>query len=129
MKRKLILFLFDKIATHNFISQKTTKELHIQPHARKNVAIILATRKVKTNSHQLSNYPIKLGAFLYNITFTVIELGDHEVVLGMQWMYNTRILINCYSLTIKIWYEQMQLSHTMHDTKCLALMFCFQLFK
>jgi hypothetical protein len=55
-----------------------------------------------------------LGAFLYNVTFTVIELGDHEAVLGMQWIYNTQVLINCYSLTIKMWSEQMQKSQTMH---------------
>jgi hypothetical protein len=90
------------------------RELHIQPHASEIVAIKLATKKVETNSHQLSNYPIKLGAFLYNVTFTVIELGDHEAVLGMQWMYYTWVLINSYSLTIKMWYERMQKSQTMH---------------
>jgi hypothetical protein len=90
------------------------RELHIQPHASEIVAIKLATKKVETNSHQLSNYPIKLGAFLYNVTFTVIELGDHEAVLGMQWMYNTWVLINYYSLIIKMWFERMQMSQTMH---------------
>jgi hypothetical protein len=114
MRRKLILFPFDTSATHNFISQKTLRKLHIQPHTSKNVAIKLATGKVETNSHQLSNYPIKLGAFLYNVTFTVIELSDHEAMLGMQWMHNTWVLINCYFLTIKMWTERMQKSQTIH---------------
>jgi hypothetical protein len=55
MKRKLILFLFDTSATHNFISQKTMRELYIQSHASEIVAIKLATGKVETSSHQLSN--------------------------------------------------------------------------
>jgi hypothetical protein len=32
----------------------------------------------------------------------------------MQWMYNTWVLINYYSLIIKMWFERMQMSQTMH---------------
>jgi hypothetical protein len=60
------------------------KELHIRPHASKNEAIKVATRKVEISFHRFSNYQIKLGAFLYHIIFTMVKLGDHEAALKMQ---------------------------------------------
>jgi hypothetical protein len=99
---KPTVILFDSSATHSFISNKCGARVELEySHAK--ALYMIATPGGKIVSNQvLRCVPIQLGSKLIKTDLISLSLEGMDVILGMDWMTQHRVLLDISSQAVDI---------------------------
>ena len=94
---KPTIILFDSGATHSFISDKCGARLGLDSNHTK-APYMITTPGGKIASNQiLGCVPIQLGSKLIKIDLISLSLEGMDVILGMDWMTQHKVLLDISS--------------------------------
>ncbi|XP_022154744.1 uncharacterized protein LOC111021922 [Momordica charantia] len=83
---KEVVILIDCGATHNFISQKLVDAFNLPLHETSNYGVIMGTGVVVRGKGICKGIILYLPELTIRENFLPLELGNLDVVLGMQWL-------------------------------------------
>ena len=99
---KPAIILFDSSATHSFISDKFGARLGLDSYPTK-ASYLITTPGGKIASNQiLRRVPIQLGSKLIKTDLISLSLEGMDVILGMDWMTQYRVLLDISSQAVEI---------------------------
>jgi len=99
---KPTVILFDFGATHSFISDKCGARVGLES-SRATAQYMITTPGGKIVSNQiLRHVPIRLGSKLIKTNLVSLSLEGMDVILGMDWMTQHRVLLDISSRAIEI---------------------------
>ncbi|KAD4178969.1 hypothetical protein E3N88_27560 [Mikania micrantha] len=90
--------LFDTGATHSVVSQLVSKHLKISPFPLEH-ALVIATPMGNTSviTHIYRDCPLMIGNTVRNANLLPLQIGDFDIILGMDWLTTHRATIDCHS--------------------------------
>lgn len=83
-KNKVVVML-DRGATHNFISPTAVEKYKLLAHQNPNLNVLLGTGVSVQGMRVCRNVPMALSTMTFSADFIVLELGNVEIILGVQW--------------------------------------------
>ncbi|XP_076887175.1 uncharacterized protein LOC143537251 [Bidens hawaiensis] len=88
--------LFDTGATHSVVSQLFAKHLKVVP-SLLDTALVITTPMGETTiiSHVYLNCPLVVGNVVGKTDLLPMQMGDFDVILGMDWLTMHRATIDC----------------------------------
>ncbi|XP_021729717.1 uncharacterized protein LOC110696670 [Chenopodium quinoa] len=87
--------LFDYGATYSFISSSVVKWLELVEHNSIDLPISLPTGEVVRCIKMHMGLPLRIGETDFPFNFIEFELGDLDVILGMDWLATYKANIDC----------------------------------
>ncbi|KAD5508277.1 hypothetical protein E3N88_15980 [Mikania micrantha] len=91
-----IYVLFDTGATHSVVSLLFTKYLAIAPTALDHTLTITTPLGDSTIiSYVYRDCPIRIESIVCNADLLPMQMGDFDVILGMDWLYRHHVTIEC----------------------------------
>ena len=102
INHKPAIILFDSGATHSFISTKCGARLGLDPnHTKAPYMITTPGGKIASNGI-LRHVPIQLGSKLIKTDLISLSLEGMDVILGMDWMTQHKVLLDIPSRAVEI---------------------------
>ena len=96
--------LIDSGATHNFIHNRTVKEKNLYLEKGNPFAVTIGDGTKCTGKGVCKRVELELQGVVVVADFFAIELGNVDVILGMQWLDTTGTMkIHWPSLTMSFW--------------------------
>ncbi|TYK26709.1 ty3-gypsy retrotransposon protein [Cucumis melo var. makuwa] len=83
-----VVILIDCGATHNFVSEKLVKKLHIPTKETAHYGVILGSGAAVQGKGVCEDLQVQLKNWTVKEDFLPLELGGVDVILGMQWLYS-----------------------------------------
>ncbi|KAL4032435.1 hypothetical protein IC575_005508 [Cucumis melo] len=83
-----VIILIDCGATHNFVSEKLVKKLHIPTKKTAHYGVILGSGAAVQGKGVCEDLEVQLKNWTVKKDFLPLELGGVDVILGMQWLYS-----------------------------------------
>lgn len=81
-----MVVMLDSGATQNFISPTMVRQLKLQIERAKGLEVLLGTGVSVNGTGVWKNVQISLQKVSFTADFIVLELGNVDVILGMQWL-------------------------------------------
>ncbi|KAL1201002.1 putative mitochondrial protein [Cardamine amara subsp. amara] len=81
-----IVVMLDSGATHNFINPSVVAKSKLRATHNKSMTIRLGTGITTTGSATCQKVPFVLQGVEYTADFIVLDLGDTDIILGIQWL-------------------------------------------
>ena len=104
IKGKGVIVLIDSGATHNFIHNRTVKEKNLYLEKGNPFAVTIGDGTKCTGKGVCKRVELELQGVVVVADFFAIELGNVDVILGMQWLDTTGTMkIHWPSLTMSFW--------------------------
>ena len=102
INHKPAIILFDSGATLSFISTKCGARLGLDPDQTK-APYMISTHGGKIDSNRIfSHVPIQLGSKLIKTNLVSLSLEGMDVILGMDWMIQHKVLLDISSQAVEI---------------------------
>ncbi|KAJ0524657.1 putative nucleotidyltransferase, Ribonuclease H [Helianthus annuus] len=93
-----IYVLFDTGATHSIVSQVFARHLKIVPSLLDHALVISTPMGNPTViTHIYRDCPLVVGNFVRKANLYPMQMGDFDVILGMDWLAMHRATIDCHS--------------------------------
>lgn len=89
VKDKEVLVLIDSSATHNFIHQRIVNELELPISGKMKFGVVIGNGTELRGQGVCRSIEVKLTDLVVMADFLAIELGQMDVILGMQWLCTT----------------------------------------
>ena len=89
IKGKRVIVLIDSGATHNFIHNRTVKEKNLYLEKGNPFAVTIGDGTKCTGKGVCKRVELELQGVVVVADFFAIELGNVDVILGMQWLDTT----------------------------------------
>lgn len=86
VKKQTIVVMLDSGATHNFISPDLVKRTHLRMENDAALDIILGTGVSVPGGGVCRDVQVSLPGMSFTSDFIVLDLGNVDVILGMQWL-------------------------------------------
>lgn len=86
IKKNPIVVMIDSGATHNFISPAAVKRLKLRTERQENLTVLLGTGVAVHGIGVCTRVQVALPSFSFTADFVVLELGNLDVILGVQWL-------------------------------------------
>ena len=86
MKATSLVVMIDSGATHNFISPAAAKMNKLIITQNPNLSVLLGTGISVNGSGICKNVELRLPSMKFQADFIVLELGNADVILGVQWL-------------------------------------------
>ncbi|CAA7014804.1 unnamed protein product [Microthlaspi erraticum] len=81
-----VVVMIDSGATHNFIDPSVLNKTRLTPTKNRSLEILLGTG-ITVNGHGVcKNVSVTLKSHAFKMNFVVLELGNAEVILGIDWL-------------------------------------------
>lgn len=88
-------FLIDSGSTHCFLSSKLVKKLNLKLSQEIKRPVELASGNKSFTKGRIDNLSFVLNGQNHTGNFFVIDMGVHDVILGMDWLIENHVLIDC----------------------------------
>ncbi|KAJ0848025.1 putative aspartic peptidase, active, aspartic peptidase domain superfamily [Helianthus annuus] len=90
--------LFDTGATHSIVSQLIARHLKITP-SLLDQALVISTPMGNSSviTHIYKDCPLVIGNVIRIANLYPMQMGDFDVILGMDWLSTHRATIDCHS--------------------------------
>ena len=95
--------MFDSGSTHSFVSEKFVELAHLEKE------LLEITLSVSTPAHELlpATHRVKGGGVIISgrvieATLIVLNMQDFDVILGMDWLGENRVLIDCETRVVTL---------------------------
>ncbi|KAK1414363.1 hypothetical protein QVD17_16561 [Tagetes erecta] len=96
-----ICVLFDTGATHSIVSQLFTKYLMVEPSPLDHtLSISTPMGNSITITHVYRNCPIRVDSVVREADLLPMQMGDFDIILGMDWLTRHRVTIDCHSCRV-----------------------------
>lgn len=86
LKKNKVIVMIDSGATHNFISPATVQKNKLSTTTNPNLSVLLGTGISVQGTGVCSNVELSLPDMSFQAEFIVLELGNVDVILGVQWL-------------------------------------------
>lgn len=86
IKKHTMVVMLDSRATQNFISPTMVRQLKLQIERAKGLEVLLGTGVSVNGTGVWKNVQISLQEVSFTADFIVLELGNVDVIMGMQWL-------------------------------------------
>ena len=86
VKGQHLIVLIDSIATHNFIHQRLVDELNLPIIEESKFGVTIGDETMREGSGICRRVEVVLVDIIIVANFLAIELGNMDVILGMQWL-------------------------------------------
>ena len=98
--------LFDSSATHSFISCSCIEKLKLYVYSLNKYLVV----ETLTSSSMLTynvclNCSVEISGGTFLIDLICFPLSQIDVILGMDWLYSTHVLLNCFDKTMMFDYS------------------------
>ena len=111
IKSKGVVVLIDSGGTHNFILNRTVEENNLYLEKGNPFAVTIGDGSRCTDKGIFKRVEFELQGVVVMADFLAIELGNVDVILGMQWLDTTGTMkIHWPSLTMSFWSANRKLS-------------------
>jgi hypothetical protein len=97
-----VVALFDSGATHSFISNNCGTRIGLDLCHTKGSCIISTLGGKVTSNQMVKSVPIQLGSKLIKTYLVLVNLEGIDVILGINWMTEHRVLLDISSQVIEI---------------------------
>ena len=97
-----VTFLIDTGASGTFINTRVVKKLGLKPKYLPDPMEIELADGHKVYSHSRLIFPYSLGSFKDELDAHVLDLGEHDVILGLSWMRSRLPVIDWRTHTISL---------------------------
>ncbi|XP_021750370.1 uncharacterized protein LOC110716043 [Chenopodium quinoa] len=87
--------LFDSGATYSFISTSVVRKLNLSESSHVNMSVSLPTGKLVHCNRLFKGLPLKIGEAVFPSNLIEFNLGDLDVILGMDWLSLYKAKIDC----------------------------------
>ncbi|XP_038904367.1 uncharacterized protein LOC120090724 [Benincasa hispida] len=106
IKRESVVILVDCEATHNFISESPANHLQLNITDTTNYGVVLGSGTTMQGKGVCKNVKMRLGDWRVCDSFQLLELGNADVILGMQWLHSLgKIEVDWWNLTMTFVHE------------------------
>ena len=95
IKNQKLNFLINSGSTHCFLSSKLVKRLNLQLTKEIKRPVELASGNKTFTNGLIENLSFSWNEQNHKSNFFVIDMGVHDVVIGMDWMIENHVLIDC----------------------------------
>ena len=113
IKKQQILVMLDSGPTDNFISPSLANHLKLKQENDRTLDILLGTGASVKGSGVCRGVQIKLQEMTFTTDFIVLELGNVDVILGIQWLRTLgKCEIDWEKHEYNFWYEGRKVSLT-----------------
>ncbi|KAA0061899.1 disease resistance protein [Cucumis melo var. makuwa] len=92
-KAEEVVILIDCGGTHNFISDKLVKKLHLPTKETAHYGVILGSRTAIQGKRICEALEVQLKDWIVREDFLPSELGGVNIILGMQWLHSLRVTV------------------------------------
>ena len=96
------VILFDSGASHSFINRTFVVKHEISIGATKESFFIQSLRGRLCTKEMVYQVPINLGGHIFPTTMIILKDQDIHVILGMNWMYQHKAIIDALNRTIRV---------------------------
>jgi len=97
----LVNVLYDSGSTHSFISHEYVKHLKLPISLLPYDLIVSTPTNVPiTTSFGCTNCHICIGNRNFSVNLICLPLPHLDIILGMDWLYSNRVLLNCHDKTL-----------------------------
>ncbi|XP_021742720.1 probable cyclin-dependent serine/threonine-protein kinase DDB_G0292550 [Chenopodium quinoa] len=87
--------LFDSGAAYSFISNSVVRKLNLTESSHVDVSVSLPTGKLVHCNNIFKGLPLKIGESIFPSDLIEFNLGDLDVILGMDWLSLYKAKIDC----------------------------------
>jgi hypothetical protein len=94
--------LFDSGATHSFINESLLDKLGLRGAQTKSAYKITTLGGNITSQLVTFGVPLRLGSRVIQSNLIVIKLGSMDVILGMEWMNQHRVVLDISNRVVEI---------------------------
>ena len=95
IRNQKLNFLIDLGSTHCFLSSKLVKRLDLKLTKEIKRPVELASGNKTFTNGLIENLSFSWNEQNHKANFFVIDMGVHDVVIGMDWMIENHVLIDC----------------------------------
>lgn len=111
IKKQTMVVMLDSGATHNFISPVMAAQLKLRTETEQSLEVPLGTRVSVNGTGVCRDVQIKLQDMSFTTDFIVLELGNIDVILGMQWLRTLgKCQIDWEKHEYVLWYQGRQVT-------------------
>ena len=102
--QELCIFI-DSRSTYSYISYKLAHRLRMEDEDL-NVGLCVSTLIGDTMiaNRVCRNYEIGIGKVRLRVDLVIIPLRDFDLILGIDWLFEHHILMNCFTRKVKIFF-------------------------
>lgn len=86
IQKNSVVVMIDSGATHNFISPAAVRNLHLKTTRYDNLNVLLGTGVSVQGTGVCEKVQVQLPDMSFSTDFIVLELGNVDVILGVQWL-------------------------------------------
>jgi hypothetical protein len=97
-----VVTIFDSGATHSFISNNCGTRIRLDPCPTQGSYMISTPGGKITSNQMVKSVPIQLGSQVIKTDLVLLNLEGIDVILGMNWMTEHRVLLDISSRVIEI---------------------------
>ena len=98
----LVVILFSSGAPHSFINRTFVLKYEISIGAAKENFFIQSPGGHLCTKEMVYQVPVNLGGHIFPTTMIILKDQDIDVILGMNWMYQHKAIINALNRTIRV---------------------------
>ena len=124
IRNQKLNFLIDSGSTHCFLSSKLVKKLNLKLNQEIKRPVELASGNKSFTKGLIENLSFVLNDQNHTGNFYVIDMGVHDVIIGMDWLIENHVVIDCEERKISFKQEDGS-SHTIkgeeRDSKSLII--------
>ena len=96
-----VVMLFDSGASHTFINRTFVIKHEIPIGATKENFYIQSPEGCLYTKEMVYQVPINLGGHIFPTTMIILKDQDIDVILGMNWMYQHKVVVDTLNRTIR----------------------------
>jgi len=95
-----VYILIDSGASHCYIDHKIVDKLHLEKSKLENSSLVqLATRTKRRINEMVKGCPISLNGVNINVDMNIIPLGSYDILIGMDWLDQHHVVLDCHNKT------------------------------
>ena len=99
------VMLFDSSASHSFINRTFVVKHAIPIGETKESFFIQSPRGRLCTKEMVYQVPINLGGHIFPTTMIILKDQDIDIILGMNWMYQHKAVIDALNRTIRVSFQ------------------------